>query len=105
MQPNRLMKISTCHVSDVTVRRIAVVGLNGYAAGKAAGERARAAGIKSFLCVNHLMIVKVKEPRPAECTMLRAGQILYTYLHLAPNTEQTPALIQSKAVCTAALSR
>jgi len=29
------------------------------------------------------MIVKVKEPQPVECKMLRPGQILYTYLHLA----------------------
>ena len=47
------------------------------------------------------MIIKVKEPQPAECAMLRAGQILYTYLHLAPDPEQTRALIDSKAVCIA----
>lgn len=47
------------------------------------------------------MIVKVKEPQPDECTMLRAGQILYTYLHLAPDPEQTKALIKSGAVCIA----
>ena len=47
------------------------------------------------------MIVKVKEPQPAECAMLRPGQILYTYLHLAPDPEQTAALIQSGAVCIA----
>jgi alanine dehydrogenase len=35
------------------------------------------------------MIVKVKEPQPVECAMLRPGQILYTYLHLAPDPEQT----------------
>jgi alanine dehydrogenase len=47
------------------------------------------------------MIIKVKEPQPAECAMLRTGQILYTYLHLAPDPEQTRALIDSKAVCIA----
>lgn len=47
------------------------------------------------------MIVKVKEPQPAECAMLRAGQILYTYLHLAPDPEQTAALVKSGAVCIA----
>jgi len=47
------------------------------------------------------MIVKVKEPQPAECEMLREGQILYTYLHLAPDPEQTQALIKSGAVCIA----
>ncbi|OHC79798.1 MAG: alanine dehydrogenase [Rhodoferax sp. RIFCSPLOWO2_12_FULL_60_11] len=47
------------------------------------------------------MIVKVKEPQPQECAMLRPGQILYTYLHLAPDPEQAAALIKSGAVCIA----
>ncbi len=47
------------------------------------------------------MIVKVKEPQPVECAMLREGQILYTYLHLAPDPEQTKALVASGAVCIA----
>jgi alanine dehydrogenase len=41
------------------------------------------------------MIVKVKEPQAAERAMLREGQILYTYLHLAPDPEQTADLIKS----------
>ncbi len=47
------------------------------------------------------MIVKVKEPQPAECLLLREGQILYTYLHLAPDPGQTAALLKSGAVCVA----
>ena len=47
------------------------------------------------------MIVKVKEPQPSETAMLRPGQILYTYLHLAPDPQQTHALIDSGAVCIA----
>jgi len=47
------------------------------------------------------MIVKVKEPQAHECAMLRPGQILYTYLHLAPDPEQTAALVKSGAVCIA----
>jgi len=47
------------------------------------------------------MIVKVKEPQPEECAMLRENQILYTYLHLAPDPEQTKALVKSGAVCVA----
>jgi alanine dehydrogenase len=47
------------------------------------------------------MIVKVKEPQPGECAMLSEGQILYTYLHLAPDPEQTAALVKSGAVCIA----
>ncbi len=47
------------------------------------------------------LIVKVKEPQALECVMLRPGQILYTYLHLAPDPEQTKALIKSGAICIA----
>jgi alanine dehydrogenase len=47
------------------------------------------------------MIVKVKEPQPEECALLREGQILYTYLHLAPDPAQTAALIKSGAICIA----
>jgi len=47
------------------------------------------------------MVVKVKEPQPAEIARLRPGQILYTYLHLAPDPEQTLGLINSGAVCIA----
>ena len=47
------------------------------------------------------MIVKVKEPQPDECAMLRKGQVLYTYLHLAPDPKQTEALIRSGATCIA----
>lgn len=41
------------------------------------------------------MIVKVKEPQPAECKMLREGQTIFTYLHLAPDPEQAQALLKS----------
>jgi alanine dehydrogenase len=47
------------------------------------------------------MIVKVKEPQAVERKMLRDGQILYTYLHLAPDPEQTKDLVESGAVCIA----
>jgi len=47
------------------------------------------------------MIIKVKEPQPAECQMLQAGQVLFTYLHLAPDPEQTEALLASGAICIA----
>ncbi len=45
------------------------------------------------------MVIKVKEPQPAECAMLRPGQLLFTYLHLAPDPAQARALIASG--CTA----
>jgi alanine dehydrogenase len=47
------------------------------------------------------MVVKVKEPQAVERAMLREGQILYTYLHLAPDPEQTADLVKSGAVCIA----
>ena len=47
------------------------------------------------------MVVKVKEPQPEECRMLRKGQVLFTYLHLAPDPEQTELLLRSGATCIA----
>jgi alanine dehydrogenase len=47
------------------------------------------------------MIVKVKEPQAVERAMLREGQVLFTYLHLAPDPEQTKDLVASGAVCIA----
>ena len=47
------------------------------------------------------MIVKVKEPQAAERAMLKPGQVLFTYLHLAPDAEQTKDLVASGAVCIA----
>jgi len=47
------------------------------------------------------MIVKVKEPQAVERAMLSEGQILYTYLHLAPDPDQTKDLVNSGAICIA----
>ena len=47
------------------------------------------------------MIVKVKEPQSSERMLLRKGQLLFDYLHLAPDREQTEDLINSGAVCIA----
>lgn len=47
------------------------------------------------------MIVKVKEPQPSEWAQLRDGQILYTYLHLAPDPEQTKGLLASGVTAVA----
>ncbi len=65
----------------------------------AAGATLAATAAEVFAAAE--MIVKVKEPQPQECAMLRPGQILYTYLHLAPDPEQTAALVKSGAVCIA----
>ncbi len=47
------------------------------------------------------MIMKVKEPQPAEVALLRPGQILFTYLHLAPDPKLTAELVESGATCVA----
>lgn len=47
------------------------------------------------------LIVKVKEPQPQEYALIRAGQILFTYLHLAPDRVQTEALIKSNCIAIA----
>ena len=47
------------------------------------------------------MIIKVKEPQPQECRMLRPGQTLFTYLHRAPDPGQTELLLASGATCIA----
>jgi alanine dehydrogenase len=47
------------------------------------------------------MVLKVKEPQPGEIEMLRPGQLLFTYLHLAPDPEQTRGLMDSGAYCIA----
>jgi alanine dehydrogenase len=66
---------------------------------QAAGARLVPAASEIFAQAD--MIVKVKEPQPLECEMLRPDQILYTYLHLAPDPQQTQALVKSGAVCIA----
>jgi len=90
----------TSHGHQVLVQRGAgvAIGLTDeqyVAAGAQTAEAAREIFARAE------MIVKVKEPQPEECAMLRAGQILYTYLHLAPDPQQTKALIESGAVCIA----
>jgi alanine dehydrogenase len=47
------------------------------------------------------MVVKVKEPQPSECALLRPGQVLFTYLHLAADRAQAEGLMKSGAVAIA----
>ncbi|MGQ0619432.1 MAG: alanine dehydrogenase [Panacagrimonas sp.] len=47
------------------------------------------------------LIVKVKEPQPIECARLREGQLLFTYLHLAPDPGQTRLLVESGCIAIA----
>jgi alanine dehydrogenase len=74
------------------------IGVDDFAYIKAGAQIAATPG-EIFAAAD--MIVKVKEPQPAECRMLRAGQILFTYLHLAPDPEQARLIQNSGAVAIA----
>lgn len=76
----------------------AAIGL-GDDAYQAAGARIASDAAEVFAKGD--MVVKVKEPQPSEIALLREGQLLYTYLHLAPDPEQTAGLVRSGAVCIA----
>jgi len=82
-----------------------VVVQSGAGAGIMASDDAyRAAGAEIAATAAEIfagcgMIVKVKEPQPSEWVQLRRGQLLFTYLHLAPDPEQAKGLIASG--CTA----
>ena len=47
------------------------------------------------------MIIKVKEPLPEEYSLIRKGQVLYTYFHFAAARELTEAMVESGAICIA----
>jgi alanine dehydrogenase len=82
------------HGHEVLVETGAGAGIgaddNAY---RAAGARIAATAEDVFAKSD--MVVKVKEPQPGEWAQLREGQILYTYLHLAPDPDQTRGLIES----------
>ncbi|MBO0141433.1 alanine dehydrogenase [Agrobacterium sp. Ap1] len=82
------------HGHDVIVETKAGAGIGADdAAYQAAGAKIVASAKDVFEKSD--MVVKVKEPQPAEWAQLREGQILYTYLHLAPDPEQTKGLLAS----------
>lgn len=71
-----------------------------------ADEQYRAAGAELVANASEIfelakLVVKVKEPQAEECRQLKRGQTLFTYLHLAPDPEQTRLLVDSGATCIA----
>jgi alanine dehydrogenase len=66
---------------------------------KAAGAAIAATAADVFARAD--LVVKVKEPQPGECAMLRRDQVLFTYLHLAADLEQAKGLIKSGATAIA----
>jgi len=88
------------HGHQVLVETGAGAGIGAYDADyRAAGAEVVETAAEVFERAE--MVVKVKEPQAVERAMLRPGQILYTYLHLAPDPEQTADLVKSGAVCIA----
>jgi alanine dehydrogenase len=90
----------TQHGHQVIVEHAAGLGI-GY--GDDAYGAAGAAIVETAWAVFEAaeLIVKVKEPQPAEIAWLRPGQMLFTYLHLAADRAQTGGLIRSGATCIA----
>ena len=88
-------------VREYTAHGHTVIIQSGAGAGIGADDGAyQAAGAKIVKTAEEVfqqsdMIVKVKEPQPSEWAQLREGQLLYTYLHLAPDPEQTKGLLAS----------
>ena len=58
-------------------------------------------GTADEVFANADMIIKIKEPQSSECKMLRSGQILFTYLHLAPDPEQAKLLLEADCIAIA----
>ncbi len=88
------------HGHKVLVERGAGLG-SGLSDGEYAGVGAELVEHADRIFAEADMIVKVKEPQASERKRLRRGQILYTYLHLAPDPEQTRDLMASGATCIA----
>jgi alanine dehydrogenase len=90
----------TSHGHEVIVETRAGEGIGvGDTHYKQAGAQIAGAAADVFRAAD--MIVKVKEPQLAECRMLRKGQVLFTYLHLAADPEQARALMASGATAIA----
>lgn len=88
------------HGHEVVVETLAGVGIGASDADyEAAGATILPTAADVFAKAE--MIVKVKEPQAVERKMLRPDHLLFTYLHLAPDPEQTADLVASGAVCIA----
>jgi len=99
--------LTPASVRELTIHGHQVVVERGLAAGigisddayRAAGARVAESAAEVFAAA--ALIVKVKEPQADEIGMLRAGQVLFTYLHLAADPAQTKGLLRSGATCVA----
>ena len=88
------------HGHEVTVETGAGVGIGfGDETYRAAGAKVAASAAEVFAKAE--LVVKVKEPQPIEVKLLREGQVLFTYLHLAADPGQTKGLMDSGVVAIA----
>jgi alanine dehydrogenase len=88
------------HGHEVLVERSAGVG-SGLTDAEYVGAGASLSDAPAQIFASCELIVKVKEPQPGERQLLRRGQVLFTYLHLAPDARQTADLLASGATCIA----
>jgi alanine dehydrogenase len=99
MTPNAAHE-AVAHGHSVTVETNAGIGA-GFSDADYTAAGASIANTAAAVFAAADMIVKVKEPQPGERAMLREGQILFTYLHLAADLDQTQDLLKSGATCIA----
>jgi len=88
------------HGHGVVIEAGAGIGA-GFADADYAAAGARVVESAAEVWASAEMVVKVKEPQALERAQLRKGQVLFTYLHLAPDPEQTHDLMTSGATCIA----
>jgi alanine dehydrogenase len=93
MTPNAVAE-AVAHGHSVVVETNAGAGA-GFADADYVAAGATILGTAAEVFAAADMIVKVKEPQPVERARLREGQVLFTYLHLAPDPEQTHDLLKS----------
>ncbi len=91
---------AVAHGHQVMIQAGAGLGA-GFADADYAAAGARIVDTAEEVFAEAEMIVKVKEPQAVERKRLREGQLLFTYLHLAPDPEQTKDLLASGATCIA----
>lgn len=99
LTPNSVHELVS-HGHEVHVQTAAGLGI-GYTDDDYRQSGAQIADSAEDVYAKADMVVKVKEPQPAEFPLIREGQVLFTYLHLAPDPEQAKALMDSGCIAIA----
>ena len=93
LTPSSVREITT-HGHAVKIETMAGAGI-GFSDADYVAAGAEIVGTATEIFATAEMVIKVKEPQKIEYEQLREGQLLFTYLHLAPDPEQTKGLIKS----------